>query len=189
MAIVAHGIMIESQIMATDVGTLNRYAKGAMDVDGGGLVALAYPTTQGSDVWTATLPATGALGGLYMAYNPSEKILNVAGLEIAGGEITKDPRAYTNLAGKVYTTFKPKVGDEVILTIDCVDASGANAVAGDILESKAGQFKLQRIASATGATSGSTAFKIESVGVQPFPLTNGIGEDRVKAFRALCIQE
>lgn len=182
----AYGVMVESQIMATDVGTLNRFAKCTSAVDGGGLVSLANPTVQGDDVWTASVPASGTLGGLYMAYNPSEKYISVNGKEFAN--LSVDPRDYTNLANKTFTVFKPKVGDEVIVTIDCVDASGSAAVAGDILESKASQTKLQRIAALTGATAGSTAFKIETVTTLNFPSAS-IGEDRVKAFRVLCIQE
>lgn len=186
----AYGVMIESQIMATDVGIYNRFAQGTVAVAGGGLVSLAYPTEVGSDVWTSSVPSADTLGGLYMAYNPSEKYITIGtrGLEIAGESIDHDPRDYTNNANRPFTVFKPKLGDEVILTIDCVDASGDVAVEGDILESKAGQTLLQRIAEGTGATTGSTAFVIEGVETLPFP-SAGIGEDRVKAFRALCIQE
>ena len=75
-----------------------------------------------------------------------------------------------------------------IVTIDDIDETGANVVAGDILESKAGQTKFTRIASATGATSGHTAFKVEWVDTVDFPQA-GIGVEKVKAIKAVCVQE
>ena len=143
----AHGFIIESMIQAKNIDALNRSVTSAIDVDGGGLVSLAYPTTKGNDVW--------------IAYNPEVKYIDVNGKRYAG--LSADIRDYTNIAGETFDAFKPKVGDELIISIDAVDATGANAVAGDILESKAGQTKFTRVAAGTGATAGSTAFKIELV--------------------------
>lgn len=182
----AYGVLIESSIQAKDIDALNRSAVSATAVAGGGLVILTAPTTQGEDRWTATVPATGSLGSLWMAYNPSAKYITVNGKSFAG--LSADPRDYTNDATKSFTVFKPKLGDQIVVTIDAVDASGSSAVAGDILESKDGQTTLQRIAAITGATAGSTAFKIEWVGNIQFPQA-GIGMANVKAFKAVCIQE
>ena len=182
----AHGFIIESMIQAKNIDALNRSVTSAIDVDGGGLVSLAYPTTKGNDVWTASAPADGALGGLWIAYNPEVKYIDVNGKRYAG--LSADIRDYTNIAGETFDAFKPKVGDELIISIDAVDATGANAVAGDILESKAGQTKFTRVAAGTGATAGSTAFKIELVDAIDFPSAS-IGIEKVKAFKAVCIQE
>lgn len=183
----ANGIIIESSIRAKDNDALNRSVVCAgADVAGGGLIALTAPTVQGEDRWTATVPATGGLGNLWIAYNPSVKVLKVNGKEFAG--LSADVRDYTNNKGVTFDAFKPKKDDELVLSIDCVDATGANAVAGDILEAKNGQTLFTRVASATGATAGSTAFKIEWVGSVTFPQA-GIGVESVKAFKAVCIQE
>ena len=182
----AYGVLIESMIQAKNIDALNRSVTSKINVAGGGLIALTAPTTQGNDVWTAAAPASGSLGGLWMAYNPEVKYTDVNGKRYAG--LSADLRDYTNLAGETYDAFKPKVGDEIVITVDAVDATGANAVANDILESKAGQTTLTRIAAATGATAGSTAFKIEWVGSVDFPKA-GIGVEKVKAFKAVCIQE
>lgn len=180
------GFMIESEIAATNVGSYNKHALAQIDVDGGGLIALTPPDKQGSDVWTAAAPDANTLGSLWVAYNPSPKYAHWADKDFAG--LSADIRDYTNLAGIPFTVFKPKLGDEIIVSIDNVDASGAAAVDGDILESKAGQTTYQRIPKATGATAGSTAFQIEWVGTQPFPRAK-IGMDMVKVFRLVCIQE
>ena len=181
----ANGVIVESRIQATNIDALNRTAKAAVDVAGGGLVALTASGAQGNEVWTAAAPASGSLGGLWIAYNPSEHLTKVGGKFFAG--LSEDPRDYVNIAGRPFDCFKPAVGDEIDITIDCVDASGSSVVAGDILESKANQTTFTRVASSTGATSGSTAFKVEYVGKAPFP-AGSIGMEQVKMFRCVCVQ-
>ena len=180
----AYGVLIESMIQAKNIDALNRSVKAEIDVDGGNLIALTAPTEQGNDVWTASAPTTGKLGNLWIAYNPCVKYTVVNGKKFAG--LSADNRDYTNIKGEVFDAFKPVVGDEIIVTIDDVDDTGASAVAGDILESKNGQTKFTRVAGGT-ATSGSTAFQIEWVGTVDFPKA-GIGIDKVKVFKAVCVQ-
>ena len=181
----ANGVIVESRIQATNIDALNRTAKAAVDVAGGGLVALTASGAQGNEVWTAAAPASGTLGDLWIAYNPSEHLTKVGGKFFAG--LSEDPRDYVNIAGRPFDCFKPAVGDEIDITIDCVDASGSSVVAGDILESKANQTTFTRVASSTGATAGSTAFKVEYVGTAPFP-AGSIGMEQVKMFRCVCVQ-
>ncbi len=181
----ANGVIVESRIQATNIDALNRTAQAEVGVAGGGLVALTASGTQGNEVWTAAAPSGGNLGDLWIAYNPSEHLTVVNGKVFAG--LSEDPRDYVNVANRPFDCFKPQVGDEIDVTIDCVDASGSSAVAGDFLESKAGQTTFQRIAAGSGATANSTAFKIEYVGVAPFPKA-GIGMEQVKMFRCVCVQ-
>ena len=181
----ANGVIVESRIQATNIDALNRTAKAAVDVAGGGLVALTASGAQGNEVWTAAAPASGSLGGLWIAYNPSEHLTKVGGKFFAG--LSEDPRDYVNIAGRPFDCFKPAVGDEIDITIDCVDASGSSVVAGDFLESKDGQTTFTRKAAGSGATSGSTAFKVEYVGTAPFP-AGSIGMEQVKMFRCVCVQ-
>lgn len=181
----ANGVIVESRIQATNIDALNRTAKAAVDVAGGGLVALTASGAQGNEVWTAATPATGKLGDLWIAYNPSEHLTKVGGKFFAG--LSADPRDYANIAGRPFDCFKPVVGDEIDITVDCVDNTASDVVAGDILESKNGQTTFTRVASSTGATSGSTAFKVEYVGTAPFP-AGSIGMEQVKMFRCVCVQ-
>ena len=179
-----YGVIIESRIQATNIDALNRTAKCDEAVAGGGLVALTPSGVQGDEVWTAEAP-DAELGGLWMAYNPAEHLTEVNGKFFAG--LSKDPRDYANIADRPFDVFKPEVGDELDITVDCVDDTASSAVAGDILEAKAGQTTLTRVAAATGATEGSTAFEIEYVGTTPFPQA-GIGMEQVTMFRVRCIQ-
>lgn len=181
----AKGVIVESRIQATNIDALNRTAKAAVDVAGGGLVALTASGAQGNEVWTAAAPASGTLGGLWIAYNPSEHLTKVGDKFFAG--LSEDPRDYVNIAGRPFDCFKPSVGDEIDITVDCVDASGSSVVAGDFLESKAGQTTFTRVAASSNATAGSTAFKVEYVGTAPFP-AGSIGMEQVKMFRCVCVQ-
>ena len=181
----ANGVIVESRIQATNIDALNRTAKAAVDVAGGGLVALTASGAQGNEVWTAAAPTTGKLGDLWIAYNPSEHLTKVGGKFFAG--LSEDPRDYANIAGRPFDCFKPAVGDEIDITVDCVDSTASDVVAGDILESKNGQTTFTRVVASTGATSGSTAFKVEYVGTAPFP-AGSIGMEQVKMFRCVCVQ-
>lgn len=182
----AKGFIIESSIRATDVVALNRYAvSSTADFDGGNLVALSAPTTQGDDVWTATVPAQA--GGLYVAYNPSMHITVDGNGQYAG--LSADPRDYTNVKGTVFTVFKPQVGDIFVISADCVDSTVSAAVAGDILEAKSGQSKWTRVAKATGATANSTATQIMHPVVIPFPATKGsVGFSKQSGFKVEVVQ-
>lgn len=182
----ANGVLIESMIQAKNIDALNRSVICAdADVAGGGLIALTAPTVQGEDRWTASVP-NATLGGLWIAYNPEVRYTEVNGKLYAG--LSADDRDYTNIKGHTFDAFKPKVGDEIVVTIDTVDESGAQTVAGDFLEGKAGQTTFQRIAKNTGKTAGSTSFEIEWVGSVDFPQA-GIGIEKVKAIKAVCVQE
>lgn len=182
-----HGFMIESKIAATNVGSLGRDAVAEMNVDGGCLVTLTSAGEQGNEVWKAAAPEAGSMGDCYMAYNPAPKYADWQDMTFAG--LSANVRDYTNIAGLPFSVFKLKKEDQIDISIDSVDATGAVAVAGDILESKAGQNTWTRVAAGTGATAGSTAARIDWVGSLPFPKKQGIGMEMVKVFRISVIQE
>lgn len=182
----AYGVIVESRIQATNIDALNRTAQAEVAVAGGGLIALTESGVQGNEVWTAEAPDSEAIGDLWIAYNPSEHLTEVNDKMFAG--LSADPRDYTNLADRPFDCFKPKIGDEIDITADCVDATSSSIVAGDILESKAGQTTFTRIAKATGATAGHTAFRVEYIGVNPFPQA-GIGMEQATIYRCVCVQE
>lgn len=183
----AYGFIIESAIEAQNIDKLNRSVKCADDVHGGALLALAPSGVKGDEAWTATQPDDDAVTGLWIAYNPEVKYLKINGKKISGWGISEDIRDYTNIAGEVFDAFKPRIGDEIEFSADCVDTPNA-VVKNDILESKADQYTLHRVAGATGATSGHTAFEVEWVGTVDFPQA-GFGVEKVKVFRAVCIAE
>ena len=177
----AYGIMIESRIAATNVDAYNKSAVSSTSAfDGGNLVVLAAPSAQGEERWTATVPATGSLTGLWMAYNPSEHLTAVNGKYFAG--LSADPRDYTNIQGRTFSVFKPQVGDEIEVTADAV--SGSSIAAGDVMEGADGSTKLTKVGS---HTAGNTAFKVVWKGVSPFPQA-GIGMESATIYRLVCIE-
>lgn len=184
----ANGFMIESRISATNDSALNRDAIAQIAVAGGELVALTASTKQGDNVHVAAAPAAATLGKCWMAYNPSLRLTMVGENEFAG--LTEDPREYTNEPNIVFSVFKPVLYDEIVVSVDCIDNTAAQIVNGDILESKAGQTQLTRVAAATGATAGSTAFEVEHKYIIPFPAGRGkIGMDSQVGYMIKCIQE
>ena len=99
----ANGVIVESRIQATNIDALNRTAQAEIAVAGGGLVALTASATQGNEVWTAAAPASGTLGGLWIAYNPAEH-LTVVGDKVFAG-LSEDPRDYVNVANRPFDCY------------------------------------------------------------------------------------
>lgn len=174
----AKGYIIEGRIMAKDVESLNRTALCTADVDGGTLVSL---DAFADGAFTATVTTSGQ--GLYMAYNPSEHLIDVNGdgsKLVAGGNISADPRDYTNIADRPIDVFKPQVGDIVKFT-DGNLATGETPVVGNFLEQEAGGY----VANAT-ATASTTSFKVLEKTVLPFPQA-GIGMELANLYVCECV--
>ena len=150
-----HGFMIEKRINAKDVEALNRSAKSVADIDGGMLVKLGE---YADGVWNVTKATEGE--GLYMAYNPSEHFTNVNGRLFVG--LTKDPRDYTNLAGRTFDIFKLTKGDIVGITAELIKASDVATVAkGKFLEQGADGYEKKD--SATASTTSLKVIDIENM--------------------------
>lgn len=163
----AHGFIIENELMARDVDSLNKYAVSAIAVDGGCPVALTAPTGRNS-VWTATASADGK--GVAIAYNPEEKYIAVEGKVFAGAKLSSDVRDFTNVAGRTFDVFLPQKGDRMTISAKCVDGT-TTLEAGNILETKADNAIWAKVNS---HTAGKTALVIDAVINKQFP-NAGIG--------------
>lgn len=184
----AYGVLVESMIQANNIDALNRSAVAGIDVAGGGLVALSYPTTKGDDVWTATAPATGALQDLWMAYNPEAKYLTINGKKYAGLSLSWDLRDYTNIKGDVFDVFQPQIGDEILITQDCVDdpaTNWADVAAGVFLEAQNG--KTTFAVNDSTVTASVMAFEVEWVGTAEFP-KGDVGIEYYPVCKAVRVQ-
>ena len=114
-----HGVLIPEAIKAMNVDALNRsvvYPSGTLD--NGQIVVLASKSTTAgeSEVWTATVPATGTLTQLWMIYSGDE--IGVTNAQYKG--LDPDPRNFVTAAGKVVSAYKPQVGDIVLMTAECL---------------------------------------------------------------------
>ena len=184
----AKGFMIEENISATDVNARNVDVIAEANFDGGNLISIAPKTALGDERFTGTVPATGALMGLAVAYNPAGKyIVDELGNEFAGLEV--DPRAFTNLAGKTFGAFIPEAGIDVFsVSAECVDSADvASVVAGDFLEAQNGKATFKRTAKATGVTADTASFEVIKVWNLPMP-SKAIGESKQKMFKVRCVQ-
>lgn len=61
----AYGVVNAARVAAQNLDVYNKTAQATVDVAGGGLVALAHSGVRGNDVYTATVPVTGGLTGLF----------------------------------------------------------------------------------------------------------------------------
>lgn len=114
-----HGVLIPEAIAAKDIDALNRSAVlPGGTLDNGQVVALlTKSTTAGeSEVWTATVPATGSLTFLWMVYSGDELV--VTNSQYKG--LDPDPRNFFTPATKVVSVYKPQVGDIVLMTAECL---------------------------------------------------------------------
>jgi len=109
-----HSVLIPEAIMATNIDSLNRNVVDAADIDNGMVFASgSIPHTSGSmaEVWDIHVAATSA-SGLWMAYSGDEVVVTNA--QYKG--LDPDPRNFYNAAGKVFSAYKPQVGDMILLT-------------------------------------------------------------------------
>ena len=154
------GYMVEQRISAKDVEALNESAVAVTDIDSGTLVTLGAFS---KDVYTVTKATTGV--GNYMAYSPSELLLEVEGTLIP--KPVADPRAYTNLAGRTFNIFKPQVGDRIGLT-DGNIKTGETVAIGKFLEQTADGYVVKET-----PTASTTSLEVLDIKTQPFPQSGG----------------
>lgn len=120
----SYSVFIPNAIAALNVDAWNRSAVSASNIENGNLLVLSgkSATAGESECWTAIAPSTSdGLTGLWIAYEP-EVVLTVSGSSQYKG-LDPDPRNFINLAGKVFSCFKPQLGD--IFTVSADWFSGA----------------------------------------------------------------
>ena len=113
-----HGVLIPEQIAAMNIDSLNRSVVDVADIDNGHVMVMgAKSTTAGlSEVFEVSQPVTGALTGLWMAYSGDEIV--VTGARYKG--LDPDPRNFFNAAGKVFSVYKPQLGDIILVNAEAL---------------------------------------------------------------------
>ena len=117
----AYGVLIQNAVAAKDVDSYNRSAVCASAVENGNIVILTgkSATAGQEEVFTAVVPSTAnGLTGVWMAYEP-EVVLTAAKYK----GLDPDPRNFRNEATKVFSVFKPQLGDIITLTADNFSAA------------------------------------------------------------------
>jgi hypothetical protein len=114
----AYSILIPGAIMANNVDSLVKNAKyTAGAVENGNVITLgALSSTSGeSEVYLAATPETSTLATdiFYMVYEPVSVLTDS---KYRG--LNDDPTNFNIAASTVFNCFKPKVGDEIIISED-----------------------------------------------------------------------
>jgi len=178
-----HGVLVPNAIMAMNIDSLNRhvidYGTSASTIDNGDVFVIDDKITSGSltEVWEIKQPTAGSPTNCWMAYSGDEVVLTDS--KYSG--LDPDPRNFYNQASKVFSAFKPQVGDIITLTADAFSNEFSSHT---YAAPQADSFKLQW--ESAEATSG-LDFKYHSTTY--ISLADGsIDTQRVTAYQLECIQ-
>lgn len=151
----------------------------AADLDNGSVFSKG--TMASEQVYNAVLPATGALSNLWMASSPIDTILvDALGNQYKPGIL--DPRAFTNVAGKVFSAFKPQVGDIITMTA----AGFSNTYSDTMLYANAANAQ-GTLAFGTTQTASALSFKVLEVTYISIASASNLGTQRVAAYKLECV--
>jgi len=180
-----HAVLVPNAIASLNVDAYNRPAKSASDVDNGNIVILTgkSATAGESEVWTAVVPSTSnGLTGVWMA-NGEELSLTISGNSTYKG-LNPDPRQAYNVAGKVFSVFKPQLGDIITITADGLAGTYiANTTTHVNATDSTGGLK-----PVWGNSQTSNVFSMKLLGVTYISLADGsIGNQRVTAYQFVVV--
>ena len=171
----SYSVLIAGEIAAKNIDSLNKFGKANFAVENGHVVALGEKSTAKNEafVYTVNKPATDTLATdiFYMVNEPVNVLVNG---KYSG--LTDDPREFNIPAGKVFTMYKPMIGDEVVITVDGIDGTkGENTY----ISPADGTTKLTWTDDISGV---SLAYKyVRDTFVS-------IGNERVTAYRFICVK-
>lgn len=171
----SYSVLIAGEIAAKNIDSLNKFGKATVAVENGHVVALGERSaTKGeNDVYNVNVPATATLASdiFYMVNEPVNVLVNG---KYSG--LTDDPREFNIPAGKVFSMFKPFIGDEKTITADgLAGTKGSNAY----------------VAPANGTTKLTWTNDISGVSLAYKYVGDtyvSIGNERVIAYRFICVK-
>lgn len=176
-----HGVLIPEAIAALNIDSLNRSVvdTAGSAIDNGWIFTLgAKSTTAGeSEVFELVMNASASPLNMWMAYSGDEIVLTDARYK----GLDPDPRNFFNAAGKVFSAYKPQVGDIILATAECFSNSFSSHTYAVGLKDK---FNLT-FANAVDALG--LAYKV--LATKYISLATGaIDSQRVTAYELECIQ-
>jgi len=179
----AYSVLIPEAIAAMNIDSLNRhvidYGASASAIENGNIFQLATKHTSGSltEVWELAQPSAGSPTNCWMAYSGDE--IPVTASKYKG--LDPDPRSFRSEANKVFSAYKPQVGDIILLTADAFSNSFSSHTHAHAVISS---FKLTwdvNDGGLTGLTYKYLATKYISIA------TGGIDNQRVTAYELECV--
>lgn len=173
-----HSVLIPSAIAAMNVDSYNRSVLSASPIDNGNVFAMGAEYTSGSltEVFAINQPTAGSPANAWMAYSGDEIVLTDARYK----GIDPNPRNFYNAAGKVFSAFKPQVGDIIVLTGEAFSNSfSSHTYAAPIKESYLLQWE-------SAAAASGLCYKY--IGTTYISLATGsIDSQRVTAYKLECV--
>lgn len=168
-------VLIPSLVAAKNVDSYNASFIATTDIDNG----MVFAAGDYSDEQVYDVAAIGAdLHNIYMAFSPEDTIITDAmGNEYKIG--INDPRTFTNVAGKVFSAYRPQVGDKILIS-----AAGIKGTADDYAVVATGENKLQY---ASAAVSGLSYKVLNADDYITIGGATNIGSQRVAAVLLECV--
>jgi hypothetical protein len=180
-----HNVLIPAQIAAMNIDSLNRSVidagVSASAIDNGWVLQMGAQYTTGSwiEVFEVSQPSSASPAGLWMAYSGDEIVVTDAKYK----GLDPDPRNFSNAANKVFSAYKPQVGDIIVMTADGFSNSfSSHAYAASQLDS----FKLVWTTQTSGSYGGLTYKYIATTYISL--ATGAIDNQRVTAYKLECVQ-
>lgn len=169
-------VLIPSLVAAKNIDSLNQSFLDASNDYDNGMVFNAGAYDAASQTYAPA--AISDLHNVFMAFSPEDTIIT----DSMGNEYKigiNDPRTFTNVKGKVFSAYRPQVGDKILISAD-----GIEGTADDFAVVAAGESKLQY---ASAAVSG-VSYKVldDSAYISIGGATN-IGSQRVSAILLECV--
>jgi len=183
----AYSVLIAGEIAAKNIDSLNKFGKAEdFPVENGHVVALGDKSNvKGeNDVYNVNKPAN-ATDIFYMVNEPVNVLVNG---KYSG--LTDDPREFEIPAGKVFTMYKPMVGDEVVITEDGLNVPTDITPANNNGENNH-VAPANYVAPANGTTKLTWTNNISGVSLAYKYVGDtyvSIGNERVKAYRFICVK-
>ena len=161
-----HGVLLTKAVAAMNVDSYVRSAKISADMDNGWVVSLSGLTAAAgeNEVWTAVQPVTGTLNALWMVDGES-----IVLTESRYKGINPNIRDFYTPSGKVFTVFKPQVGDIISLSAEAL--AGTKSTNGFVV----GTNSAYALTWAAAAISG-LSLKLLATDYLSAPSTGAIGE-------------
>lgn len=169
-------VVVPVSVMAKNVDSLNAsFIDEEKDLNNGAIIAAGdyskeqvYKTAEVSD-----------LHNLWMVFSPEDTIITDAnGNEYKFG--INDPRNFTNVKGKVFSAFRPQVGDKILMTAEGFDSE----VNQDYAIAEAGKNTLKV---AEAAAEGLSFKVIDKEAYISIGGATNIGSQRVAAYLLECV--
>lgn len=168
-------VLVPTLVAAKNVDSYNAsFIDENNDYENGAIIAAGdYSKEQVYEV-----AAVSELHNLFMVFSPEDTIItDAAGNEYKIG--INDPRTFTNVAGKVFSAYRPQVGDKILIT-----AEGIEGTADDYAVAAAGENKLQF---ASAAVEGLSYKVIDASTYITIGGATNIGSQRVAAYLLECV--